>query len=145
MGRIILVLVLLIPIIEIAGFIWIGGVIGILPTLGAILLTAFVGLLIIRWQGMGLVLDSRVMMARGEIPARNFAHGMMLAIAGFFLVVPGFVTDAIGFLLLIPPLRDALYGVLSRNMVVVSTYQPARPGPGTKAIDLDPDSYRQDK
>jgi UPF0716 protein FxsA len=142
MGRIVLLLILLTPFMEIAGFIWIGGMIGILPTLAAIVLTAVLGVFIIRWQGMGLVLDSRAMMARGEIPAKNFAHSMMLAMAGLLLLIPGFFTDAIGFLLLVPPVRSALYALLSRNMVVVSAYRPANPGPGTKSIDLDPDAYR---
>lgn len=142
MGRAIFLLILVFPFIEIAGFIWVGGKIGILPTLAAIIVSAVLGLLIIRWQGMGLVYDSRAMIARGEIPARNFADAMLLALAGILLLIPGFVSDAIGFLLLIPPVRGAIYAYLSRNMVVVSTYRPANPGPGTKSIDLDRDSYR---
>lgn len=142
MGRFIIVFILLLPFIEIAGFIWVGGQIGVLATLAAIIVTALAGVLIIRWQGMGLVLDSRAMMARGEIPAKAFAEAMMLAVAGLLLLVPGFVTDAMGLLLLIPPVRAALYALLSRNMVVVSTYRPTQPGPGTRSIDLDPDSYR---
>lgn len=142
MGRAILLLILLFPFIEIAGFIWIGGMIGILPTLAAIILCAALGIMIIRWQGMGLVLDSRAMMARGEIPARNFADAMFLSLAGILLLIPGFFSDALGFLLLIPPVRGAIYGLLSRNFVVVSNYRPANPGPATKSIDLDPDSYR---
>ncbi|WP_196260319.1 FxsA family protein [Pelagibacterium limicola] len=142
MRRIILVSILLVPFLEIAGFIWVGGQIGILATLGAIIATAAAGLLIVRWQGMGLIIDSRAMMARGEIPARNFAGGMMLAIAGVLLLVPGFITDAVGFVLLIPAVRDAIYSALSRNMVVVTTYRPSNPGPGIKSIDLDSDSFR---
>lgn len=142
MGRLIVVFLALLPFLEIAGFIWVGGQIGILATLAAIVVTAVIGIGIIRWQGMGLVLDSRAMMARGEIPAKAFAEAMMLAVAGLLLFIPGFVTDAIGVLLLIPPVRAALYAFLSRNMVVVSTYRPTQPGPGIRAIDLDPDSYR---
>ncbi len=142
MGRLILALILLVPFLEIAGFIWVGGAIGVFPTLAATVLTAIAGLFVIRWQGMGLIVDSRAMMARGEVPAKNFAEAMMLAVAGLFLLVPGFFTDAIGFVLLVAPVRSALYGLLSRNMVVVSTYRPSNPGPGMKSIDLDPDSYR---
>lgn len=142
MGRLIVVFLVLLPFLEIAGFIWVGGQIGILATLAAIVLTAIAGMLIIRWQGVGLILDSRAMMARGEVPAKAFAEAMMLALAGLLLVIPGFVTDAVGLLLLIPPVRSALYGLLSRNMVVVSSYRPSQPGPGIKSIDLDPDSWR---
>ena len=142
MGRLIVIFLVLLPFLEIAGFIWVGGQIGILATLAAIVLTAIAGMLIIRWQGVGLILDSRAMMARGEVPAKVFAEAMMLALAGLLLVIPGFVTDAVGLLLLIPPVRSALYGLLSRNMVVVSSYRPSQPGPGIKSIDLDPDSWR---
>lgn len=142
MGQLLLIAILLTPIAEIASFIWIGGQIGIFSTLAAIIATAVIGVAIIRWQGMGLIIDSRAMMARGEVPARPFAEAMMLAVAGFFLLIPGFLTDTIGFVLLIPPVRAALYGALSRNMVVVSTYRPGGPQTGTRSIDLDPDSYR---
>lgn len=142
MARFILVAFLLLPFIEIAGFIWVGGQIGILATLAAIVLSAFVGIAIVRWQGLGMVLDSRAMMARGEVPARQFADMMMIGIAGMLLVIPGFVTDAMGFMLLIPPVRGWLYHLMSRNMVVVSTYRPSQPSPAYKSIDLDDDDYR---
>lgn len=142
MARFVLLFILAAPFLEIATFIWVGGEIGILPTLAAIVLTAVAGLVILRWQGMGLIADSRAMMARGEIPARQFAEAMMLAFAGVLLLIPGFLTDAAGFALLIPPVRAALYGLLSRNMVVVSTYRPSRDPGGPKAIDLDPEDYR---
>lgn len=142
MGRLVIIAIVLLPFMEIAGFIWVGGQIGILATLLAIILTAVLGVLIIRWQGLGLMLDSRAMMARGEIPTRNFAEAMMLAFAGLLLLIPGFVTDVIGLLLLIPPVRSALYALLSRNMVVVQTYDPGQPTGGNRSIDLDPDSYR---
>ncbi|WP_332713420.1 FxsA family protein [Pelagibacterium mangrovi] len=142
MARFIALALLALPFIEIAGFIWVGGQIGILPTLAAIILTAVAGVLIIRWQGLGMVLDSRAMMARGEVPARQFAEMMMIALAGLLLVIPGFATDLIGFALLIPPVRGWLYHLMSRNMVVVSTYRPSQPGPAYKSIDLDSDDYR---
>ncbi len=142
MGRFILLTVLLIPFIEIAGFIWVGGQIGVLSTLLAIVLTAAAGVMIIRWQGMGMVMDSRAMMARGEVPQRQVAEMMMMAVAGFFLLVPGFFTDAIGFVLLIPPVRRWIYAQMSKSMVVLASYRPSRPGPAYKSIDLDQDDYR---
>tara|TARA_R100000365_G_scaffold370_1_gene1219 strand:+ start:5253 stop:5732 length:480 start_codon:yes stop_codon:yes gene_type:complete len=141
-GRFILLGFLLLPFLEIAGFIWVGGQIGILSTLGAIVLTAVAGIFIVRWQGLGMVMDSRAMMARGEMPQRQFAEMMMIAAAGLFLLIPGFITDAVGFALLIPPVRHWLYGLMSRNMVVVTTYRPSQPGPAYKSIELDDDDYR---
>ena len=142
MGRLILLTVLLLPFLEIAGFIWVGSEIGILPTLAAIILTAVAGVMILRWQGMGMIMDSRAMMARGEMPRQNIAETMMMAVAGIFLLIPGFITDAIGFLLLIPPVRAWLYHQMSRNMIIVTEYRPSNPGRAYKAIDLDSDDYR---
>ncbi|WP_127143765.1 FxsA family protein [Pelagibacterium montanilacus] len=143
MARIILIFILALPFIEIAGFIWVGGEIGVLATIGATILTAAFGILMLRIQGVGLLLDTRAMMARGEVPARQFADAMLLALAGLLLLVPGFFSDLVGLLLLIPPLRHALFDALSRNMVVVTTYSPSgRTGSAPKAIDLDEDEYR---
>lgn len=148
MGRLILVAVLLAPFIEIAVFIWVGGHIGIFATLAATVGTALIGLILLRWQGFGLLVDSRAMMARGEVPAKQFAEAMMLAFAGLCLILPGFVGDAIGLILLIPPVRSLIFAQMSRNMVVVTNYEPGYRGtPGTRprAIDLDPDEYRKDQ
>ncbi|WP_404400936.1 FxsA family protein [Pelagibacterium halotolerans] len=144
MGRLILLAILLMPFIEIAVFIWVGGQIGILATLAAIVGTAAAGIALLRMQGIGLILDCQQMMARGEVPARQFGEAMLLALAGVLLLIPGFVTDAIGFILFIPAVRAAIFTALSRNMVVVTTYRPANyPGTdGPKSIDLDHDSYR---
>src|SRR5690606_21612774 len=132
----------LLPFIEIAGFIWVGGRIGILATLLLIVLTAVLGVAIMRRQGLGVVLDSRAMMERGEVPARQFADMMMIGVAGLLLVIPGFVTDIFGFALLVPPIRGWLYNWMSRNMVVVTTYRPSQPGQAPKSIDLDEGDYR---
>lgn len=147
MGRLILVAVLLAPFIEIAVFIWVGGHIGIFSTLAATIATALIGLILLRWQGLGLLMDSRAMMARGEVPAKQFAEAMMLAFAGLCLILPGFVGDAIGFILLIPPVRSLIFKHMSRSMVVVTNYEPRyqrAPETSPRAIDLDPDEYRKD-
>ncbi|SDG22633.1 UPF0716 protein FxsA [Pelagibacterium luteolum] len=142
MGRMIVLAVLALPFLEIATFIWVGGQIGILGTLAAIILTAFAGIAIVRWQGLGMIMDTRAMMARGEMPQKQFAEMMMIAVAGFLLIVPGFLTDVLGLLLLIPPVRSWIYQAMSRNMVIVTNYRPSQPGPAQRAIDLDSDSYR---
>lgn len=142
MGRILAVLLLLTPFLEIATFIWVGGQIGILATLAAIVLTAVIGIAFLRWQGLGLLMDSRAMMARGEVPARQLADAMLLALAGLFLLIPGFLTDLAGFALLIPPVRGAIFAWLSANMVVVNSYRSTRDADAPRQIDLDPDDYR---
>jgi UPF0716 protein FxsA len=144
LGRIVLVALLLLPFAEIATFIWVGGQIGIFGTLLGIIVAAVIGLMILRLQGVGLLMDTRAMMARGEIPTRQFADGMLLALAGFFLIIPGFLSDLVGFVLLVPAVRAALFGWLSRHMTVVSTYEPGYRPQGPRTIELDPDHYRND-
>lgn len=142
MGRIVIIAILLLPFLEIAAFIWVGGQIGILATLAAIVASAVIGIAILRRQGLGMVMDSRTLLARGQVPQQEFAEMMMLAVAGFLLLVPGFITDVAGFALLVPPVRHLIYQRISRNMVIVTDYRPSQPGPHRPSIDLDPDSYR---
>ncbi|UTF60031.1 FxsA family protein [Gilvimarinus sp. DA14] len=100
-----LVLFIVIPLIEIALFIQVGDEIGVLATVGLIILTAVIGVALLRWQGVATLLRARSRMASGELPAREMIEGVMLAIAGAFLLTPGFFTDTLGFLLLIPMSR----------------------------------------
>ncbi|RDE08533.1 FxsA family protein [Pelagibacterium lacus] len=141
-GRFLLLGLLALPFVEIAGFIWVGSQIGILATLALIVLTAVLGVAIVRQQGLGMVLDSRAMMARGEVPQQKIAEMMMVAVAGFLLLLPGFLTDLVGLVLLVPPVRGWIYRRLSANMVIVTSYRPASRGPAYTSIDLDPDDYR---
>ncbi|HWJ88183.1 MAG TPA: FxsA family protein [Pelagibacterium sp.] len=142
MARLVLFAVLAFPFLEIAGFIWVGGRIGVLATLAAIIASAVLGLLILRRQGLGMLMDSQTMLARGELPTQQFFEMMVMAVAGLLLLIPGFFSDIVAFALLIPPLRGWLYRSLSRNMVVVTSYRPSGGGPGMRSIDLDPDDYR---
>ena len=110
MLRILFVLFVLLPLLELYVLIEVGGGIGGLLTIGLCLLTAAVGGLIIRWQGVKTLLHARQSVAQAQQHqlAEHALHGMMLAIAGVLLFVPGFLTDSIGFLLLIPAFRAFL-------------------------------------
>lgn len=108
MFKLFLLLFITVPLAELYVLIEVGQGIGGLPTIALCLLTAAAGGLIIRWQGVKTLLDARSRMARGELPAEHGLHGLMLALAGLMLFLPGFITDTIGFLLLIPPLRSWL-------------------------------------
>lgn len=94
-----------VPILEIAAFIKIGGWIGVLPTLLGCVVTAVIGAFLVRLQGFGVLRNAQAAIARHEIPVDEIAHGVFILIAGVLLMTPGYVTDAMGFLLLIPPLR----------------------------------------
>ncbi len=108
MGLVLFGVMILVPILEIAVFILVGRFIGLWPTLAGILLTALIGSAIIRHQGVGIIAKARQMINAGEAPVGAMLEGLALLIAGALLVTPGFVTDTLGFLLLIPTLRRAV-------------------------------------
>ncbi len=103
-----LLIFVLTPLVELYFMIQVGSVIGALPTIGLSLLTAAIGGLMVRHQGLSVLMRVRAQMERGETPALEMLDGAVLLVCGFALLLPGFVTDVIGFLLLIPPLRHAL-------------------------------------
>ncbi|MBJ7553382.1 FxsA family protein [Marinomonas spartinae] len=115
--RLALLLFILVPIIEMTVLIKVGSHIGALATIGLVLLTAILGVTIIRKQGLETALKAQEKMARGELPASEVAEGIMLIFAGLCLMMPGFITDAIGGLLLIPPLRRLFAAGLVVNFI----------------------------
>ncbi len=103
-----LLLIIGIPIVEIYVMIQVGSEIGAVPTIALAIFTAIVGIWLVRHQGFGLLMRVREMTDRGEVPALEMLDGALLLVAGLFLLLPGFLTDTIGFLLLVPPLRHWL-------------------------------------
>lgn len=122
---------LLVPIIEIALFIQVGGLIGLWPTLGIVVLTAVLGAWLVRAQGRMALDQLRRSFAELDDPAEPLAHGAMILVAGVLLLTPGFFTDGVGFLLLIPAVRIAVYRYL-RARVTVRSFQM---GPGPQPRD----------
>lgn len=106
--RILFLLFLSIPIIEIYLLIQVGEVIGALPTIFIVVFTAVLGVALLRWQGLVTLTRVQAALARGELPAQALLEGALLLVAGALLLTPGFFTDAIGFALLISPLRRFL-------------------------------------
>ena len=104
-----LILILIgIPLIEIYFLIEVGSEIGALRTIGLSVLTALLGTTLVRHQGFGVLMRVRETSDRGDVPALEMLDAALLLVAGLFLLLPGFLTDAAGFLLLIPPLRRLL-------------------------------------
>ena len=97
---------LLVPIIEIALFIQVGGLIGLWPTLLIVIATAILGTYLVRSQGRRALDELRGSFSQLRDPTRPLAHGAMILFSGALLLTPGFFTDAVGFLLLIPAVRD---------------------------------------
>lgn len=130
----ILLLFVALPLIEIALFVVIGGQIGVLGVLAGIVGSAFVGVSVLRGQ------QARLMQVRQGLvrlsPATLLAEGAFRLIAGLLLIAPGFLTDALGLLLLIPLVQRLLVAALAARMVVhVSGANPARGGAGDDVID----------
>jgi UPF0716 protein FxsA len=103
-----------VPLVEIAVFVQVGGWIGLWPTLALVVVTAILGTWQLRAQGLATLLRARDQVDRGALPARELFDGACLLVAGALLLTPGFVTDAAGFLLFLPPVRDILRARLAR-------------------------------
>jgi len=118
---------LMVPIIEIALFIQVGGMIGLWPTLGIVVLTAVLGTWLVRTQGRMAMGQLRNSFSQLGDPTEPLAHGAMILFSGALLLTPGFFTDAVGFALLMPPVRVAVFKYL-RSRVSVAQFQMG-PGP----------------
>ena len=105
MGLLFLAAFICVPIIEIIGFIQIGSLIGLWPTIGIVILTAVAGSLLLQHQGMTALMQAQHKLREGTIPVDEVIDGFCLALAGALLLTPGFFTDTFGFLLFIPPFR----------------------------------------
>lgn len=101
-------LFIVVPVVELYCIISVGEHIGALWTVVLVLLTAFIGVNLLRFQGMTTLARAQRNMAQGKMPAMEMMEGVALALAGVLLLTPGFITDTIGFLLLIPPSRRAI-------------------------------------
>ena len=135
-----------VPILEIALFVKVGGAIGLGPTLLIVILTAIIGTALMRRQGMAALARLQQQLEQGGDPVGPIAHGALILVAGMLLLTPGFFTDTMGLLLLIPAVRDRVIAWGGKRITVqtVSFGQtrrsaPHRPAPpaGNDTIDVD--------
>lgn len=117
-----------VPIIEIALFIQVGGLIGLWPTLAIVIVTAVAGTALVRTQGLATLQRLRENLARGSDPVGPIAHGALILVAGVLLLTPGFFTDAVGLALLVPPVRQRLIAWASAHMTVIAAAEVRRGG-----------------
>ncbi|MBL4759769.1 MAG: FxsA family protein [Mariprofundaceae bacterium] len=113
-------LFIVVPLLELYVLIEVGSGIGGIATIALCLFTAALGGLIIRIQGIRTLLSAQQEMAQGLAPAEHALHGILLAIAGVLLFLPGLITDSLGFLLLIPAMRV----LLMKKAIKVSPHTP---------------------
>ncbi len=97
-----------IPLVEIYLLIQVGGIIGAFPTVLMVVFTAVLGVALIRIQGFSTLQKAQMALNQGQVPATEMMEGVLLFLAAICLLMPGFFTDTIGFLLLVPPLRHWL-------------------------------------
>ena len=131
------------PILEIAAFILVGSEIGVLRTLGLVGLSMLAGMVLLRVQGLGAMNRIRSELQAGRNPGRQLAHGAMIVLAGILLIVPGFVTDAIGLLLFLPPVRNLAWRFFRRRVAVAGTFAKRPAASGGRTIDLDKEEFRR--
>jgi UPF0716 protein FxsA len=130
-----------IPLLELYFLIQVGSFIGALPTIALSILTAVIGGYLVRRQGIAVLMRVRDMLGRDELPALEVLDGAMLLLCGLALLLPGFFTDAIGFLLLVPPIRHALIHRFVRVVPIEGGGVGPRRDSGPRVIEGD---YRRE-
>ena len=129
------------PFLEIAGFIVVGRAIGVLPTLALLIASIALGVLILRGLGFAAVGRLRAEFDRGRNPGETLGHSALIALAALLLIVPGFLSDIVALLLLLPPVRTVLIRAIGRraDFVVVRT------GASSRVVDLDEGEWRRNQ
>jgi UPF0716 protein FxsA len=108
---------LIVPVLEIYLLIQVGQVIGALWTVFFVVLTAVIGIRLLKVQGLSTLSRAQQKMSSGQMPAEEMLEGMGLIVAGAFLLTPGFFTDTIGFLLLFPPTRAWIVALIVQKVM----------------------------
>lgn len=130
------------PLIEIALFVTVGGWLGLWATLAIVLGTGIAGVLLMRWRGLKAVADLRRQVRDMRNPLAMVADQAVFMLAGVLLVLPGFFTDVLGLLLLVPPVRYALVAMAARR-VVVPPSGGGRRGPQRGEDDVIEGDYQE--
>lgn len=144
-----LALFILVPIAELYLFMELGGQIGLPRTLAIIVITGILGAALTKSQGARALMRFRQASAEGRLPHKEVLDGLLILLAGAVLLTPGFLTDTVGFLLLVPPVRALIRGRLAEYLkgkikIVTPTMQnmpvedePTPPPGSGKVIDVE--------
>ncbi len=133
--------IILIPIIEIYLFIKIGAQIGAFNTISLIFITAVIGVFYARYEGLNTLRSGFSQLIKNELPAYEIISGAAIAFAAFLLIIPGFATDVLGFLLIFPLTRKMIFGRISEKFKNKST--KTKPYIEGEFEDLDNDDSRK--
>jgi UPF0716 protein FxsA len=111
-----LLLLVALPIAELAVLVQVASATSVLDTIGLLILVSIVGVWLAKREGLGVIARMRDTQARGEPPSRELADGALILLAAGLLVLPGFISDAVGILLLLPPVRAGVRTLLLRRL-----------------------------
>jgi UPF0716 protein FxsA len=125
-----LIALIVVPLVEIALFIEVGGAIGLWATIALVLISAVAGAALLRAQGLATLSKLQAELERGGDPTGSLAHGALLLFAGALLLTPGFFTDAVGLALMSPQVRAWAIAKMGRRIVTVAAARARRPDPG---------------
>ena len=132
-------LFLIVPLIEIALFIQVGGIIGLWYTLLIVVLTAILGTYLVRSQGLAVLNQLRGSFEELRDPTEPLAHGAMVLFSGALLLTPGFFTDTVGFALMVPAVRSAVFRYFRSRINVQSVQFGSKSPPRQDETIIDAD------
>jgi len=148
--RIALITFITVPLVEMIILIEVGGLIGAIPTVGLVVLTATIGLWLLKLEGLATLARVQEKLNQGQIPETELLEGIMLLVGGALLLTPGFVTDAIGFTCLLPGLRRPIarwiirQGVFKAMKLSGSAFRTDRPSQ-TGGTTIDGEFIEEDR
>jgi len=116
-----ILLFLAVPIAELYVIIQVGHVLGVLDTLVLLVVISMAGAWLVKREGIGVLRRIREQSRAGVVPGKELVDGGLILLAGALMLTPGFITDAVGLLLLLPPVRAGLRAVVRRRMARAST------------------------
>ena len=134
-----------IPLIEIGLFLQLGSLIGLWPTLLTVIITAILGTMLVRAQGLAAISNLQSSFSRLENPSEHLAHGAMILLSGALLLTPGFLTDTIGFAFLIPAVRLAVYHHLRHKISTLKFHMGSATHQSHYTQKSDPSETHKDK
>lgn len=133
MALLILALLVALPFVELAVLVQVAGSIGVLDTIGLLVVVSILGVWLAKRAGLGVVNRMRRTQASGEVPSRELMDGALILLAAVLLVIPGFVTDVVGILLLLPPIRAGVRTLALKRIRTSSRIVVVGSGPGSTA------------
>ena len=139
-----LLLFIIVPILEIYLLITVGSVIGGFTTILLVIFTAILGTYLLRIQGLATLQKAQTSLNQGQAPAGALLEGVLLLIGGILLLTPGFVTDAVGFTCLIPPIRQKIVNLFIKKIKIPAQNHTQQPNKSDNKPDVIEGEYRRD-